>query len=287
MSTLDPQLLRTLATVAEMKSFTRAAKLLHLTQSTTSLQIQRLEEQLGVTLLSRSKRGVELTSTGAAFLPYAQRILALHDEAVRSVVGSSAGAQVRVGLPDVEAVRYLPGALRALEELHPGVQPMVHCDVSTVLEAMFEAGELDVCLVVQHGAESRGTRLGHDALAWVAAPGFELVEGEPVPLALYPEYCIFRAHALRALAAAGRSWRIAYCSQSTAAIDIAVECGWAVAIKSVRTVADDWAILGEADGMPPLDGVSFELRQSTTMSAPARALAELLASAVRAELAPG
>lgn len=285
---LDFQLLRTFVTVAEVGSITGAARLLAQTQSTASLQLQRLEEQLETTLFSRSKRGVEVTAAGEAFLVYARRILALSDEAVRSVRHLPAGGQIRVGLPDVEAIRYLPDVLARLAERHPGVQPMVHCDVSTALGEMFDRGELDVCLTLQHHPAPRGTVLGADSIVWVAAPELELDPGEPVPLALYPEYCVFRARGLRALAAAHRPWRVVYTSQSTAAIDIAIDRGWAVAIKSARTLEPGWKVLGEAEGMPPLEPVNVELRRSPAPGHPAAdELAAMLEEAVRADLVRG
>ena len=78
-SSIDPTLLRSFCAVAETGSFTRAAQGVHLTQSTVSQQIRRLEEQMGCTLLDRSGRHVECTLEGERLLAYAQRILALMD----------------------------------------------------------------------------------------------------------------------------------------------------------------------------------------------------------------
>lgn len=281
---LDPQLLRTLVTVAEVSSITRASRLLGLTQSTASLQIQRLEDQLGTVLLTRSQRGVKLTAEGEAFLVYARRILQLQDEAMRSV-NQPAGGHVRIGLTDLDATRYLPGVLQQFAEAHPAVQPTVYCDVSTRLVERFERGELDVCLSIQHGPESRGTVVGTDSIAWVACSDLDLAPEAPVPLAVYPEYCIFRARALRALAGAGRSWQVVYSSQSTAAIDIAINQGWAVAVKSRRFVDPAWRVLGGDDSLPPLEPVQVELRRTPTRDEPwVREIAGLLEQAVRADL---
>ena len=72
--------LRAFATVAEAGGVTRAAGLLHLTQSAVSMQLKRLEEALGRQLLERAGRGVVLTADGEKLLGYARRILALNDE---------------------------------------------------------------------------------------------------------------------------------------------------------------------------------------------------------------
>src|SRR5829696_9515518 len=79
---LDFDLLRTFATVAETGNLTRAGERLLLSQPTVSLQIKRLEDQLGCSLMERTPRSLSLTSEGETLLSYARRILALADEAV-------------------------------------------------------------------------------------------------------------------------------------------------------------------------------------------------------------
>lgn len=77
----DPLLLRSFVAVVDCANFTRAAQRLHLTQSTVSQQIRRLEDSLGCKLLDREQRRVMATPEGERLLVYARRILALHEEA--------------------------------------------------------------------------------------------------------------------------------------------------------------------------------------------------------------
>lgn len=86
---LDPRLLRTFVAVAEELHFTRAAARLYLTQQAVSRHIRRLEEILGVELLDRTSRHVTLTAAGRRLLPAARQLLALHDQVVAEVRGSS------------------------------------------------------------------------------------------------------------------------------------------------------------------------------------------------------
>lgn len=78
---LDPILLRSFVAVVDCANFTRAAQRLHLTQSTVSQQIRRLEDSLGCKLLDREQRRVIATPEGERLLAYARRILALDQEA--------------------------------------------------------------------------------------------------------------------------------------------------------------------------------------------------------------
>jgi DNA-binding transcriptional LysR family regulator len=82
LANLDLDLVRTFATIANLGSFTRAASRLGRQQSTISLQVQRLEETLGLKLLTRTPRSVALTSDGESFLQSARRILDLNDEII-------------------------------------------------------------------------------------------------------------------------------------------------------------------------------------------------------------
>ncbi len=74
------QSMREFITLSELKNFNYAAEKLFLSQPTLSRHIKELEEELGVTLFSRSTRRVELTEYGLYFLPFAKRIVSAEDE---------------------------------------------------------------------------------------------------------------------------------------------------------------------------------------------------------------
>jgi DNA-binding transcriptional LysR family regulator len=77
---MHPRLLKTFLAVARHRNITRAAREVHLAQSSVSDQIQSLESELGVTLFTRSRQGLDLTASGAALKPYAEEILQLPSE---------------------------------------------------------------------------------------------------------------------------------------------------------------------------------------------------------------
>jgi DNA-binding transcriptional LysR family regulator len=110
--------------VAEELHFGRAADRLHMAQPPLSQQISRLEAEVGVKLLQRSTRRVELTEAGSAYLDRARRILAEVDEAgheARLVAGGSVG---RLAIGCVGSVTYslLPALARGLSDELPGVE---------------------------------------------------------------------------------------------------------------------------------------------------------------------
>ena len=121
-SLLDPVLLRSFVAVAGTGSFTRAAQSVHLTQSTVSQQVRRLEEQLGCVLLDRSGRHVLPTPEGERLLGYAQRITQLMAEAVEQLAASAGQSAIRLGVPEDFAARALTPTFAAFADAHPQVR---------------------------------------------------------------------------------------------------------------------------------------------------------------------
>ncbi|MEP6787117.1 MAG: LysR family transcriptional regulator [Acidobacteriota bacterium] len=88
--------LRTFCEIAETLNFTKASEKLHLTQSAVSHQIRSLEDELGVSLFIRTKRGVLLTDAGKAALEHAKRILNEAEEMLEHVAGRERALAGRV-----------------------------------------------------------------------------------------------------------------------------------------------------------------------------------------------
>ncbi len=80
------QQLRILKAIATEQSFTKAAKLLYLSQPTLSKQIRILEENLDMILINRENHKISFTENGQVFLQYAERILALCEESCRALI---------------------------------------------------------------------------------------------------------------------------------------------------------------------------------------------------------
>ena len=80
------QQLRILKAVATEKNFTKAAKILYLSQPYVTKQIKILEENLNIVLLNRNSYNLSLTESGKIFLQYSDRILALCEESCRALV---------------------------------------------------------------------------------------------------------------------------------------------------------------------------------------------------------
>lgn len=112
------------AAVADEKSFTRAARRLHVVQSAVSAGITALERDLGVLLLERTAQHVRLTEAGAAFLPEAHAVLdsaAIAREVV-SELSHGVHGSVRVGMMADLGLMDMPGLARDFRARYPGVE---------------------------------------------------------------------------------------------------------------------------------------------------------------------
>ena len=258
---MDTDLLRAFVTVAECEGFSAAGKVLHRTQSAISLQIKRLEDQMGKALFERTSRSVMLTGPGERLLPYARHMLTLEDEAREALGQLTRGELIRFGTSEEQAATYLPALLARFAERYPAARLEMHCDISGSLVEAFQEGVLDVVLSIRHGPTQSGQLLGWEPMVWVVEEQAAPERWTELPLALNPEGCIFRAHALAALGREKRRWQLRYVSPSTTGINLPVQAGLAATVKTPRSVPPGCRIVGEAEGLPALGQVEVELHR--------------------------
>jgi DNA-binding transcriptional LysR family regulator len=118
MERLDLRLVEYFIAVAEELHFGRAAERLHIAQPSLSHQVRRLEAQLGVTLLERNSRRVELTDAGEALVREGQRALRQAQQAIQATRAAASPTLV-VGFYGSAASKLLPDALRTVGERQP------------------------------------------------------------------------------------------------------------------------------------------------------------------------
>ena len=146
MFTLDQ--VRGFVVVAEELHFGRAAERLRMTQPPLSRQIQKLERAVGVRLLERDNRKVELTAAGETFLTEARRILALASSALEQAQRTQAGSAgtVRIGFTATSSFSVLTPLLDRVSEAYPDIHLDLFEMVTGEQIARLTAGELDLGL---------------------------------------------------------------------------------------------------------------------------------------------
>jgi DNA-binding transcriptional LysR family regulator len=154
---MDLRQLEYFAAVARRRHFGRAAEDLYVTQSAVSQQVLRLEEELGLALLRRTPKGVELTPAGAELLERAERILAdvaSARAAMEDQAGSLRGA-VRVAAASGDGMRLAP-AIAKFHDEHPGVRVALRQARLDEVLALVRDGSVDLGVACLRGEVPRG-----------------------------------------------------------------------------------------------------------------------------------
>ncbi|MCU0886249.1 MAG: LysR substrate-binding domain-containing protein [Beijerinckiaceae bacterium] len=224
---LDSDQLRTFVAIVDAGSFTKAADVVHKTQSAVSMQIKRLEERIGRPLFERDGRNARLTEDG-------ERVL------------------VRLGVPDDYADRYLPEILARFARSNPQAEVTVVCEPTPNLMERMAAGDLDLAIITHVDRHGSAEIVRVEQLLWVTSARHQVHEEAVVPLALGRPTCAWRLSATEALERSGRAYRVLYASWNSTAVGAAVMAGLAVSVLPESAVRTGMRILGQSDGFPPL-----------------------------------
>ena len=159
--------------VADARSITQGALRAHLALASASARIKGLEAALGVTLLERGRRGVELTAAGESLLDHA-RIVMHHVDAMRgdlAAFASGAKASVHLLANTSGLSEHLPKALAAFLREHPDINVDIEERESTDIAAAIVAGAADIGFAAEHALPEHVERFlfSEDRLTLVAA----------------------------------------------------------------------------------------------------------------------
>ncbi len=179
--------INTFLRVAELSSFTKAAAELGYSQSTVTIQIQQLENELGFMLFDRIGRSVSLTPKGEEFIAYANEFLRLEARtlALRETAGSVSGT-LRLGVLESLFVWKIADLLPQYHSKYPGVTIEIKSATGAALYRMLRQNELDIIYlldnVVYHKDCVRACT-SPVSLKFVASPKNELCRRKNIPLA--------------------------------------------------------------------------------------------------------
>ena len=252
MHTLDIDQLRTFLAVERTGSFTRAGDMVAKTQSAVSVQIKKLETQLGRRLFTRGKGRVEITPEGRRLLPHARTIVETSAEALAAFDEEALTGAVALGTADDYAERYLPAIMAGFSEQNPLVEISVLCASTHMLQGHIEAGDLDVAIVTHDEVDRASEVLRTEPLFWVTSKRHQTHEEAVLPLALGSIYCSWRKQALHRLERMGRPHKLLYASSSATVVSSAVLAGLAVSVLPESAVRPEMRVLSERDGFPAL-----------------------------------
>ncbi len=283
MNKLDSDLLRTFLAVADAGTMTGGAARIYRSQSAASVQIKQLEALLGERVFKRHGRGVALSRVGEILEPVARQVIQTLDATMAEIVGGGLEGSIRIGIPDDHGKQALSKIIADFTRDHPRVELMVHCALSTGFPAALLAGELDLAV---HEVEEVGPGmelLREEKMHWVTSRAHNLLERNPIPVALFERACWWRDVAIRALEASGRAHRVVYSSESVTGVAAAIEAGIAIGVLDQSTITPNLAVLSLADGLAEMPASKLVLDYGKGADdAPCRAMAVAIKGAFAA-----
>ncbi|AUA56756.1 HTH-type transcriptional regulator gltR [Achromobacter spanius] len=255
---LDLTLLRTFIEVVDCGGFALAADALALTPSAVSGHIKRLEMLAGATLLARTTRSFELTPAGQTLYAYARNIVDLEREARARLSGARLKGRLRIGSSEDFAGAWLAQVLQAFHRAHPDASIELKVGITADLLRQQARGKLDVVFGKQCArVQDEGELLWEEDLVWAWGEDQPWEPDAPVPLAVFPDPCVYRAAAIAALSQAGKPWLPAFESGSMAGCLAAAQAGFAVAPVARSQLREGLRALSQEDGMPDLPAARF------------------------------
>lgn len=251
--------LRAFMAIAEFGSFTQAGDHLGRTQSAISLQIKKLEEQLGQAVFARQGHNFELTQAGQTLRQYAIQMLQLNDRLLGEFNQQSVAGKVRLGIPSEFAIALLPKIVASFSRQYPQITLEVTCDLSTHLVQGLQKQQYDLVLSLSDNPPSHQDNLKLDKLVWVASPSFQYQSGAPLPLIVAPKGCIYRHRAMTALEEANRAWQIIYTIMDLSGMQSVIEEGLGVTVLAESTVPNSLHVMTMPFELAPLGNIGIGL----------------------------
>ena len=172
--------LQTFRVVAEQLNFTKAARTLHLAQSSVSAQIKALEEDLGQPLFDRLGRRVLLTDAGRKLYDYARRMSDMTRE-IRSEFSADQYAQgaLTIRVPETIASIYMPEVIRQFHRDHPRVGlDIINCSDEQLREEL-NSGRIDLAFLLAESVHLKSVSM-------------KMLRTEPLILASAPDHPLAR-----------------------------------------------------------------------------------------------
>jgi len=174
--------------VARHKSFTKAAQVLHITQPTISKMVKTLEDELGVTLICRSAKQIELTDAGQAVFSQAQQVLASFQNLTSKLadVMNIKRGRIRIGLPPIASSSLFPRVIGEFNKAYPEINLQLIEVGSKMVKKGVTEGTLDIGVVCSLPTEQDNFEVLsfiEDPLMLIVNPEHRLAEREKVDFA--------------------------------------------------------------------------------------------------------
>ena len=279
-------------TVAEQRSYSRAASTLYLSQPGVSLQVRALERSIGLPLFEKVGRTLRLTEAGRELLAYTERIFALIDE-TQMVLEELSGARrgtVKVGASTTAGIYIVPAALGAFHHQNLGVKLTLDVVNRFTVQERLLNGEIDLAVMglIEDAHDLEVAEFLPNQLVVIAPPGHLLSWRRQIPLRDLAGYTLLlreagsgtRTDVERIFAAQDLPLRIGMELRSSGAIKQAVAADLGISVMPLSALELELAsgrlITLDVTGFPVQRHWSLARRAGRHLSAAALALWDFL-----------
>lgn len=249
--------LKSLLAFVETGSITRAAKQVNRTQSAVSMQMKKLEQDLGKTLFEKNGRNLILSKEGHQLVGYAKQLITHYDSTLNAIKSHNTKLRIRLGCPDDYANSILPKVVRNMHSLWTDLDLQIRCLPSNVIREQLDSGELDVGIATRSFDSEEGLLIAKDRGVWVCNGDTQLAKQTPLPLVTFQQDCRFHHAAIEGLHKQARQFKLIAMSGSVAAMHGLVKEGLAIGAMASLSKGDLVELYNEQ--LPDLPQISIVL----------------------------
>ncbi len=225
MTNVPTELLRTLVAVVDLRSFTKAAHSLGVTQPAVSAQIKRLQSLLNCELLDKSAPGVCLTPLGEHIVSQARRLLSINDQILDLAEPVLRARTLRFGLPGDSICPAVWANIATFCDRWPDLRLQMRASDSEALLRALHQGELDLVVVTSSKPLQRARHHWTEETVWMRGPYTKLDPSQPVPLISRGGHCLYHRYMVEALEGAGRAYSVVLTGSRINDLSCAVTAG--------------------------------------------------------------
>ena len=243
MQQLSLDAVRMFVTVHDFGGYAKAGEVIGRSQPAISLQIKKLETQLGKKLFTKSGQRHVLSLDGEWFLTQARELLALNDKILQSVQANSLKGRLRLGIPSEFASTLLPSLIGEFSQRYPDVSLDVTSALSRHLLSSAHKDDFDLVLVlVPPEQPTTGEVIRKDELVWVGDDSYP-IKPDMLSLVLAPDGCVYRSRAIELLKQQTQMWKIRYTNPDLYGLIAAMQQGLGVTPLARSSVPDALQII--------------------------------------------
>lgn len=243
MQQLSLDAIRMFVTVHDMGGYAKAGEVIGRSQPAISLQIKKLESQLGKRLFTKVGQRHVLSLDGEWLIPHARALLAINDEVLQKAQTESLKGRLRLGIPSEFASSLLPSLIGEFSKRYPDVSLDVTSALSRNLLSSARKDDFDLVLALVHPEQkTNGELIRKDELVWVGDNSFP-IKHDLISLVLAPDGCVYRSRAIEQLKQQTQMWKIRYTNPDLYGLIAAMQQGLGITPLAKSSVPNNLDIL--------------------------------------------